>query len=492
MSNTNATMPTQTSKVLHNDTVSSCSTSKVQEKTQLSRSRCMHSFREVKSQFKFLTETLQGFEFKECMQKYTTFNAQSFRDAMIKNMDFIMQYMLETILYQQEIQQLLNEKKLQTQEVQSNTVQELKVDPIVMENTCSGKENSNSETASINSVKESSFDSETKDVHAIKYTIGTKSEVQDKSSRPGNETDTDDAYIRPIYDEEPMAEVQFTLECNIFSTRQQHTEQPEIINEAQIEEKVFAIAALKNELRKSKANSMDTKFSKTSVLGKSFLQSLRNQSVVRQSNAFKSERPQISKPRVASQIDVRNDLSKPVTQHYLPKRKESAFAKPNHMIASSSSRNRSKNMPCFSSNDMVHNHYLKEATTNTQEKDMNSKSSVMHVTSTQSTTKGSTPKPRSNNQTSRSLHASKSSCVTISAVPKADHSKNSSPFLDSKHFVCSTCQKGVFNANHDACITTLLKEVISHAKIQSYKTTNNNKPVDQKRHTQKPSRQIIT
>ncbi|GJX38134.1 hypothetical protein Tco_0251437, partial [Tanacetum coccineum] len=37
---------------------------------------------------------------------------------------------------------------------------------------------------------------------------------------------------------------------------------------AQIQEKVFAIAALKNDLRKLKRNSADTKFAKTSVLGK--------------------------------------------------------------------------------------------------------------------------------------------------------------------------------------------------------------------------------
>ncbi|GJR15749.1 hypothetical protein Tco_0798401 [Tanacetum coccineum] len=117
---------------------------------------------------------------------------------------------------------------------------------------------------------------------------------------------------------------------------------------AQIQEKVFAIAVLKNELRKSKANSVDTKFEKTSVLGKPDLQSLINQLVVRQPNAFKSKRPQISKPRFASQVDVRNNLSKPVTQHYLPKGKESAFTKPKHMIASSSSKNSSKNMPRFS------------------------------------------------------------------------------------------------------------------------------------------------
>ncbi|GJX30941.1 hypothetical protein Tco_0240796 [Tanacetum coccineum] len=130
---------------------------------------------------------------------------------------------------------------------------------------------------------------------------------------------------------------------------------------AQIQEKVFAIAALKNDLRKLKGNSVDTKFDKTSVLGKPVLPSLRNQSVVRQPNAFKSERAQMSKQRFASQVDVNKILSKPVTQHYLPKKTESAFAKPDHVIASSSSRNSSKNMPRFSSNDMVHNHYLDEA-----------------------------------------------------------------------------------------------------------------------------------
>ncbi|GJS17227.1 hypothetical protein Tco_0411699 [Tanacetum coccineum] len=110
----------------------------------------------------------------------------------------------------------------------------------------------------------------------------------------------------------------------------------------------------------------------------------------------------------------------------------------------------------------------------------------------QSTADGSKPKPRSTNHSTRSLHVSKSIYATITAVPKAGHSKNSSSFSDSKHFVCSTCQKCVFNANHDACITKLLKEVNSHAKIQSHKTRNSNKPIDQKSHTQKLGRQIFT
>ncbi|GJU74491.1 hypothetical protein Tco_1265896 [Tanacetum coccineum] len=431
--------------------------------------------------------------------------------------------------------------------------------------------------------------------------IRTDSTVQDDNSRSGNDTDADDADIKPIYDEEPMAEVQLTAECNIFAIGQQHTEQPEIINEGrvdqypetcqvkspmlesspdnqtteyskqslesenillkktvaqfqkdfsrmeahcialelkyqnqslksgqhgqilkqtsnkakiekeidvletmnielehsvatlpQIQEKVFAIAALKNDLRKLKGNSVDTKFDKTSVLGKPVLPSLRNQSVVRQPNAFKSERAQMSKQRFASQVDVNKNLSKPVTQHYLPKKTESAFAKPDHVIASSSSRNSSKNMPRFSSNDMVHNHYLDEARKKTQERDRNSKTSVMPSARFQSTADGSKPKPRRNNQTSRSLPVSKSSRVTITAVPKADHSKSSSSFSDSKNFVCSTCHKCVFNANHDACITKLLKEVNSRAKVPSNKTTNRNKPVEQIRIAKKPERQIPT
>ncbi|GJX85085.1 hypothetical protein Tco_0335859 [Tanacetum coccineum] len=441
----------------------------------------MNSLRAIQSQLKFLIETLQDFgnmpifkrtfsqdldllenyltkeiisqtdckttltklrttfenafssEIKARMQNYTRYDAQSFYDAMIFNMDSLGKYMLELILHQQRTPQLLKQKKLmQTQEDHSNpipalNVDSLKVDLVVIQNTCSEKEDSNSETASSKLVKECSLNSETKDVHAIKYKMskakercmayfrslhshlqvlskddlkgtriehgfkrafmslfgqdvdtftrtmflnvdqlqkqldkdefqedgsmtafwvykrrvnkrqmqtqeskidtgkaldnslvvmesnGTESEVQDDSSRSGNDTDADDADIRPIYDEEPMAEVQLTAECNIFVIGQQSktTEQTTSLLannaklKAQIQEKVFAIAALKNDLRKLKGNSVDTKFDKTSVLGKPVLPSLRNQSVVRQPNAFKSERAQMSKQRFALQSPKR-------------------------------------------------------------------------------------------------------------------------------------------------------------------------------------------
>ncbi|GKD43677.1 hypothetical protein Tco_1268322 [Tanacetum coccineum] len=228
---------------------------------------------------------------------------------------------------------------------------------------------------------------------------------------------------------------------------------------AQIQEKVFMNVALKNELSKLKGNNMDTKFVKPSILGKPILQPPRNQSVVRQPNAFKSERPNFSKPRFASQVDVNNILSKPITQHYFPKGRESAFAKPNHMIAPDSSRNSSKES--YGSNDMAHNYYLEEAKKKTQDKNKNLKPREMPSARTHHTPNACTPKPRSYNQTSNWL-ASKSSEETLKAVQKVDHSRNHSSFLD------------------------------SNTLVQSPKTRNSNKPVEPKIHTQKPSRQIVT
>nr|GEU85012.1 ribonuclease H-like domain-containing protein [Tanacetum cinerariifolium] len=170
---------------------------------------------------------------------------------------------------------------------------------------------------------------------------------------------------------------------------------------AQLQEKGFTIATLKNKLRKLKGNSVDTKFAKPSILGKPVLQPLRNQLIVRQQNAFKSERPNFSKLQFVYQVDVNNILSKPVTPHYLPKDREHVFVKPHHVIASGSSRNSSKEI--YGSNDMAHNYYLEEAKKKTHDKNMNLKPRVMHTTSLQNTTNGSKPKPRSNNLTSRSL-----------------------------------------------------------------------------------------
>ncbi|GJV22937.1 hypothetical protein Tco_1375632 [Tanacetum coccineum] len=111
---------------------------------------------------------------------------------------------------------------MQTQEDHSNpipalNVDSLKVDLVAIQNTCSEKEDGNSENASSKSMhmQESKIDTG-KAVDAdfvVTESSGTESEVQDDSSRSRNDTDADDANIRPIYDEEPMAE--YPKQCQV-------------------------------------------------------------------------------------------------------------------------------------------------------------------------------------------------------------------------------------------------------------------------------------
>ncbi|GJV52731.1 hypothetical protein Tco_1448472 [Tanacetum coccineum] len=319
--------------------------------------------------------------------EYTQLEIREFRDTLIQHMESIKKSVDKRALHKREYDNRVNERQMQTTEEEVDTSKAL--------------------DASLVNTKSS----------------GTELGEQDTSNRSGNDAHADDADIKPVYDKEPMAEVQMTDDDNVFAIGQHHTNQPEFNNEgevdqnakqchdtdtcslhakltdnhneakvkhdidvietinielehkvakllkenetlkkhykelydsikttraknieqttsliaknaefkAQLQEKGFAITTLKNELRKLTGNSVNTKFAKSSIFGKPVLQPHRNQSVVRQPTAFKSERPRISKPR--------------------------------------ESRNSSKNMPRFSSNDMVHNHYLDEARKKTQEKE---------------------------------------------------------------------------------------------------------------------------
>ncbi|GKA56261.1 gag-pol polyprotein [Tanacetum coccineum] len=181
------------------------------------------------------------------MQKYTRFNAQSFQDAMICNMDSIGKYMLEIILHQQRTLQLLKQKKLmQTQGDDSNIVQalivdSLKVDLVIIQNTCSEKEDNYILKNAYSKISKSKFFSKkdlkgTRIEHGFKRAfmslygqdddtfISTmflnvdqiqkqldKDDFQEDGSMAAfwvveNDTDADDADIRHIYDQEPMAE----------------------------------------------------------------------------------------------------------------------------------------------------------------------------------------------------------------------------------------------------------------------------------------------
>ncbi|GKE68864.1 hypothetical protein Tco_1526936 [Tanacetum coccineum] len=185
----------------------------------------------------------------------------------------------------------------------------------------------------------------------------------------------------------------------------------------------------------------------------------------------------------ASQVDEKNDLSKTVTPHYLPKVRESAAAKPHQVNAPNYSRNSHKES--YGSNDMVHAYFLEDARKMTQDKTRIPSHRDMASTRAHCTPNACTPKPRN---IYRSSPVSKCSGGISNGEPLVDRSRNSSFFLDSKQFVCSICHKYIFNTNHDDCITKILNKVNSRAKVQSSKIRNNN-PVEPKNHTHKPGRQ---
>ncbi|GJV41826.1 hypothetical protein Tco_1420266 [Tanacetum coccineum] len=65
---------------------------------------------------------------------------------------------------------------------------------------------------------------------------GTELGEHDTSSRSGNDAYVDDVDIIPIYDEEPMDKVPMFVDDNVSATRQQHTKQPELNNEGEVDQ----------------------------------------------------------------------------------------------------------------------------------------------------------------------------------------------------------------------------------------------------------------
>ncbi|GJR83379.1 hypothetical protein Tco_0154164 [Tanacetum coccineum] len=377
------------------DTFSSCSNSEEQQMQQIqdkAKKSCMVSFRQLHSHLKLLsnnnlkgTQNDCGFkrEFatlfgqdviylddeyvvmtRNYFLQHTQLEIPEFYDTLIQHMKSVKKSIDKRALHKREYDSWVNERQMQTTEEKVDTSKALDASLVDTESSV------------------------------------TESKEHDTSSRSGNDAHVDDVDIRPIYDEEPMAEVQTTIEINVFATGQHHTEQPEFNNKgevdqnaeqyhdtmeahcvnlelkyqnqalkegehgqfskvksneakvkhdidvietinielehkmakllkenktlkrhykelfysikitraktiehitsliaqnvefkAQLQERGFVIAALKNELRKLTGNSVNTKFAKSSILGKPVLQPHRNQSVVRQLTAFKSELP---------------------------------------------------------------------------------------------------------------------------------------------------------------------------------------------------------
>nr|GEV81238.1 hypothetical protein [Tanacetum cinerariifolium] len=102
----------------------------------------------------------------------------------------------------------------------------------------------------VQEVKASNASSGDKDSSGIASDTGNDQSLENQSNTSGDEssrsrdecndknTSGDDAYIKTSYDTEPMVEVPYTAEYNVFAVETQHLEQPENINDTSLMEKV--------------------------------------------------------------------------------------------------------------------------------------------------------------------------------------------------------------------------------------------------------------
>nr|GEY68468.1 hypothetical protein [Tanacetum cinerariifolium] len=101
--------------------------------------------------------------------EYTRIEVKHFRDTLLQHMGNVKKSVAERTRHQRQYDRRVHKRQMQMQESKIDTGKAVDADLVVTES------------------------------------IGIESEVQDDSSRSGNDTDADDADIRPIYEEEPMA-----------------------------------------------------------------------------------------------------------------------------------------------------------------------------------------------------------------------------------------------------------------------------------------------
>ncbi|GJR51178.1 hypothetical protein Tco_1401699 [Tanacetum coccineum] len=146
-----------------------------------------------------LEKQLDKEEFQE-IGSMATFKIREFYDTLIQHMEYVKKSIDKRALHKREHDTRVNERKMQTTE--GKVYMSITLDASLVDTESSG----------------------------------TESKEQDTSSKSGNDAHADNADIRPIYDEEPMAEVHTTAKINVFATGQRHTEQPEFNNEGKVDQ----------------------------------------------------------------------------------------------------------------------------------------------------------------------------------------------------------------------------------------------------------------
>nr|GEZ85272.1 hypothetical protein [Tanacetum cinerariifolium] len=233
---------------------------------------------------------------------------------------------------------------------------------------------------------------------------------------------------------------------------------------AQLQDKGIAISELKKLIEKLKGKSVETKFEKSSV--------------IRQPNAFKSQRPSIlrkptifldslekkdcSKSKLVTKNNVSNDFSKPVTAQILPPNNKS-IVKNTNMIAPGMYK--------------LHLEPIQTRTTQVPHDIRKTNKRVSFSTGVIPLTSVSRPQLKSNqiedrvmlNNSQGKKQEVEDHCRNIkfsnNKTSVTSCNDNSNAKTSNVNFVCVTCGKYMLNDNHDKCVLHYLNGMNSRSKI---------------------------
>nr|GEY52139.1 copia protein [Tanacetum cinerariifolium] len=274
----------------------------------------------------------------------------------------------------------------------------------------------------------------------------------------------------PIFDTKPLQKVSTDDHYNAFAIESEHHEQSESIHDTypieqdEHNDKGIVISELKKLIEKMKGKYVDTKFEKSSV--------------IRQPNAFKSQRPSIlekptifsdslerkdfSKSKSVTQNNVSNDFSKPVTAHTLPPNKKSILKKTNvlapkmYKLHIEPTQARTSQLPQDSRQTNKHMSFSTGVILTTNISIPQLKSNPMEDSVMLNNSKG---KKQEVEDQRKNVKLSKNK-TSITACNDSLNAKTLNV-----NFVCTTCGKCVLNEKHDTCVLKSVNGVISRTQM---------------------------
>ncbi|GJY84241.1 hypothetical protein Tco_0497617 [Tanacetum coccineum] len=229
------------------DTLSSCSNSEEQQMQQIqdkAKESCMVTFRQLHSHLKLLSNNdLKGtrteYGFKRAFATLFGQDVENFTGTMFLNMD-----QLEKQLDKEEFQEIGSMAAFKVLETQFQMFIKSRIyldDEYVVMTRNYFLQYTQLEILEFHDTLIQHMESVKKSIderahHKREYDSWVNERQIQTTEEKVDTSKALDVNIRPIYDEEPMAEVQTTVKINVFATGQQHTEQPEFNNEGEVDQ----------------------------------------------------------------------------------------------------------------------------------------------------------------------------------------------------------------------------------------------------------------